>query len=73
MLMAGAPTAGERARAEMEPVAEAEAEPAGLAGLPLPVGPKVEMSARTPGTYVSWMFGKAVITNAGECMRHVSC
>lgn len=44
----GVPTAGERARAEMEPLAEALAEPAGEAGLPLPVGPKVEISARTP-------------------------
>ena len=38
----------------MEPLAEAApaealAEPAGEAGLPLPVGPKVEISARTPG------------------------
>lgn len=49
MLIAGAATAGLRARPEMEPLAEAVAEPAGEAGLPLPVGPKVEISARTPG------------------------
>ena len=51
-LIAGAaevPTAGEMARPEMEPEALALADPAGEAGLPLPVGPKVEISARTPG------------------------